>query len=283
MPFAQYLAYRDRNQTLSDLSAFQAVNVNMRIGEVPESAFAFAVTGNYFTGMGVPAAFGRTLGQIDDEPGAGAAAMLSEGFWRRRFGSDPEIVGRTLNINGTVFTVVGVTPASFTGTMEPMRPPLWLSWAGLDAGISLTAVAALNQAGSISLVPIQIAAMLAGALGVVALILGAIGLYGVVSYLARQRIREIGIRMALGASPSGVVGLITRQALSWTGLGLGVGLLAAVGAGQLLTSLIYGVSPADPFAFVGVPLLLFLTAYLACWFPARRASRRDPLSALREE
>ena len=135
---------------------------------------------------------------------------------------------------------------------------------------------------SISLLPARIAAALAGILGVVALMLGAIGVYGVVSCLVRQRTPEIGIRIALGAPPSRIVGLMTRQAMCWTATGLSVGLIGALAVGELLASLIYGLAPADPVAFVGIPLLLAGTAYAACWFPARRATRIDPVSALHE-
>jgi ABC-type antimicrobial peptide transport system permease subunit len=120
-------------------------------------------------------------------------------------------------------------------------------------------------------------------LGIVALILGTIGIYGVVSYFVRQRTREIGVRIALGAQPSRVVALMTRQVMRWTAIGLGLGMVASVGAAQLLTNLIYGITPTDPVSFAGITMVLAGAAYAACWIPARRATRIDPISALREE
>lgn len=99
----------------------------------------------------------------------------------------------------------------------------------------------------------------------------------------QQRRREIGIRMALGASPWGVMKLITNQGMIWTGAELMLGLLGGLGATLLLRGLLYGVSVADPFAFIVTPLILGGSAYLACYFPARRASRLDSLSLLRDE
>src|SRR5262245_59463888 len=141
----------------------------------------------------------------------------------------------------------------------------------------------LDSATSISLLPVKVAATVAGTLGVLALILGAIGLYGVMSYLVRQRTREIGIRMALGAERGTVVGLVTRHGMRWTGIGLAFGLAASFAVAKLIAGFLYGVGPADPTAFVGIALLLLGTAYVACYIPARRASRIDPLVALREE
>jgi predicted permease len=164
-----------------------------------------------------------------------------------------------------------------------MLPAVRVAVQGLDPNLPLSNVSSLDQLTTISLVPLQIAAGLAGALGLVALVLGAIGIYGVVSYLVRQRSREIGIRVALGAQPAAVVRLMTRQVMGWTAIGLGLGLFVSFGASQLLTGLIYGITPTDPITFVGITVLLASTAFAAGWFPARRATRIDPLSALRDE
>jgi len=153
----------------------------------------------------------------------------------------------------------------------------------LDPYLPLSNISSLEEATRISLLPLRIAAALAGVLGMVALILGAIGIYGVVAYLARQRSREIGIRMALGATASGVVRVMTHQIISWTAVGLGLGLVAGFAAAQLLANLVFGIAPNDPIVFGGIAALLASTAYVAGWLPARRATRIDPVSALREE
>jgi len=123
----------------------------------------------------------------------------------------------------------------------------------------------------------------AASLGILGLILAVVGVYGVVSYGASQRQHEIGIRMALGARPTGVLALIIRQAAILVGAGIGVGVLAALGINRLLLSLLVGVTSSDPLTLVSVCGLMLAVAMLACYIPARRATKVDPLVALRHE
>jgi putative ABC transport system permease protein len=118
---------------------------------------------------------------------------------------------------------------------------------------------------------------------VIAILLAAIGIYGVMSYGVSQRAKEIGIRVALGAARRDVVGLVLRQGLSMTVMGVAIGLIAALPLAQLLRSLLFDVSPADPTVFVAIVLLLLVTALIAAWIPARRAARLDPASTLRTD
>ena len=118
---------------------------------------------------------------------------------------------------------------------------------------------------------------------VVALVLGTVGLYGTIAYSVSQRLREIGVRMALGAHRSDVTRMVVGQGLVLAGLGVGLGLLGAFGATRLLSSLLFGVSAQDPLTFMGVALLLLTVATLASWLPARRAAAVSPLEALRYE
>jgi len=134
-----------------------------------------------------------------------------------------------------------------------------------------------------SLFGAKIAATLLSVLSAVGLVLAAMGLYGVLAYSVAQRTQEIGLRMALGAGPVQVLRLIVKQGLQLTFLGVAVGTVVALALGRFLASLLYGVKPADPLTFVSVWLVLTVIALLACWIPVRRATRIDPMAALRYE
>ncbi len=117
----------------------------------------------------------------------------------------------------------------------------------------------------------------------VAVFLGAIGLFGVISYVVGQRTREIGVRAALGAQSSAVIGMVVRHALTVTGVGAVLGLAGAFGLTRLMETLLYEVSATDPVTFIAAPVLLIAISLLATWLPARRASRVNPVEALRAE
>jgi putative ABC transport system permease protein len=122
-----------------------------------------------------------------------------------------------------------------------------------------------------------------GSFGLLALAIAAIGIYGVTAYSVAQRTREIGIRMALGAEAIDVVKLIVRQGMTLTLAGLATGLIGACAATRLMLSVLYGVSATDAATFVVVPALLALVAFIACYLPARRATKVDPVIALQCE
>ena len=153
----------------------------------------------------------------------------------------------------------------------------------LDAGLPVFNVATLAEATSISLLPARIAGSLLGALGMLALVLAALGIYGVLSFLVRSRTREIGIRVAVGATPGAVAAMVVRQTMAWTVGGAVLGLTLAFLLTRFLATFLYGISPTDPLTFGGVTLLLALVAGVAALVPAVRASRLDPLVALRNE
>jgi len=119
--------------------------------------------------------------------------------------------------------------------------------------------------------------------GSMALTLGILGIYGVISYTVSQRMREIGIRLALGAQKRGLQWMFVRSALVLTGIGLGFGLCAAAVLLQSMKSLLFGISPLDPLTYAVIPLVLFASAALASYLPARRAASVDPVEALRAE
>jgi putative ABC transport system permease protein len=119
--------------------------------------------------------------------------------------------------------------------------------------------------------------------GLLALVLASMGVYGVMAYSVSQRTRELGIRMALGAQGGQVIRLVLRQGMLLAVIGLILGLFVAFGSTRLASSFLYGVNPSDPVIFVGVTVLLGAAAFAACYFPARRALKIDPIIALRFE
>ena len=129
----------------------------------------------------------------------------------------------------------------------------------------------------------NMAASLSLAFGLVAILLSAVGLYSVMAYVVSQRTREVGIRMALGANRGDVMKMITRQGMRLAAVGVGIGLLLALLLARVLSSLLIGVSGYDVATFILVPVLLAVVALLACYLPARRATKVDPLVALRYE
>jgi len=136
---------------------------------------------------------------------------------------------------------------------------------------------------SVSLWIVRLGAVLFGVFGGIALLLAVVGVYGVKSYAVARRTREIGIRMALGAHPRDVFSLIMKQGALQTAFALGIGLLLSLAAGRLLTQILYQVSPADLTALVTSSVLLSAAALLACYLPARRATKVSPMTALRTE
>jgi putative ABC transport system permease protein len=275
------------------------------------------VSPGHFLTLGIPLVAGRDF-DARDRTGASPVVIINETlarrFWpgespvgkrlrqrdgRESFGPWLEVVGIARD---SKYVTVGEDPKSFMyqplaqvyrsagtilvknrgGAMDAL-PAVREAVAALDPNLAIFSVMTLDAATSLSLLPVKVAATMTAALGVLALMLGAIGLYGVMSYLVRQRTREIGIRMALGAHAGAVVRLITRQGMHWTVIGLALGLGVALGAARLIAGFLYGIGPTDPITFGAITLLLTTTAFVACYVPARRASRLDPLVALRDE
>jgi putative ABC transport system permease protein len=153
----------------------------------------------------------------------------------------------------------------------------------IDPSLPVFAIRTLEASAGAALIAQRTGSMLLGLFGIVALFLSATGLYGVLAYSVSERQREIGIRIALGASAGDMVKLVIGQGVKLIMLGTAIGLLAALGVTRLIASLIFGVSPTDPLTFAGVAVLLVIFALLACYLPARRAAKVDPMVALKCE
>jgi predicted permease len=169
------------------------------------------------------------------------------------------------------------------GNPEPVFAAVRGEVQALDPNLPLFDVKTLTEHMRLALFPSKIAAMVLGVFGLVALLLSAIGIYGITSYAVSQRTHEIGIRMALGAQLGDVLRLVLNHGLKLTLIGAAIGLIGAYLATRAITSVLYGVSATDPLTFISVSVLLIGVALFACYVPARRATRVDPLIALRNE
>jgi putative ABC transport system permease protein len=167
-------------------------------------------------------------------------------------------------------------PASITGSAREAIH-------SLDPELPLAKVVTLATLVDDSLSQPRFAMLLLASFGVLALLLASIGMYGVISYSVMQRTQEIGIRMALGADRRKVFAMILGQGARLAGLGISIGLVAALGLTRIMASFLFGVRPTDPLTFAAVSLLLVGIALLACYLPARRATQVDPMLALRHE
>jgi putative ABC transport system permease protein len=153
----------------------------------------------------------------------------------------------------------------------------------VDPGLPVFGAKTLDDLLSASLAERRFSMEVVGLFALTALLLAGMGIYGVISYIVSERTREIGIRLALGAQSRNILRMVVRQGLGLALAGAAVGLVGALIVSHLMAGLLYGVRPTDPFTFAGVALLLIAVALLACYIPARRAIRVDPLVALRYE
>jgi len=169
--------------------------------------------------------------------------------------------------------------AGTTGFMNEMQRAVW----SVDGNLPLASVETMQNYYSLSLARTSFTLVMLGIAGSMALALGVLGIYGVISYTVSQRTREIGIRLALGAQKSELKWMFVRSALVLTGVGVGIGVSVAAGVMQLMKSLLFGISPLDPFTYAMVPLILVTAAAVASYLPACRAAAVDPVDALRAE
>jgi predicted permease len=189
------------------------------------------------------------------------------------FGSPDEIgVSRSLD---AVVRVNGDPLAAIAATREALR--------AVDPRIPMINPRTMQDVVDVSMAATSFTVLLLGIAAGIALLLGTVGIYGVISFIVSRRTQEIGVRMALGAPANTVLRNVVGQGMVLTGWGIGIGILGAWGLSRALSSLLYGVSATDPLTFGGTALLLCAISLLATWIPARRASRVNPVEALRAE
>lgn len=278
-------------------------------------ALMIKASDEYFRALGVPLLQGRLFDRRDRD-NAPPVVLINETMARRFWPAETPL-GRTIsftaagqNLTAEIIGVVGaVRPTGFDS--EP-RPEFYLHYPQSPAGlVTLFVRTAGDPAPLLPAVKAEIRkvnrnqAFLSvytiaqlvdkttaqrrfnllwlGAFAVLALILATVGLYGLISFSTAQRTKEIGVRMALGAKPVDVLGLVMREGITLALIGVAIGLVVVAWASQLMKSLLFGVSPTDAMTFASVALLVTLVALLACYIPARRATRVDPLVALKYE
>jgi len=277
-------------------------------------AYSISVSTDYFRTMRTRLLMGREFDSRDRQGGTRVAVVNKAFVDQLMRGQDP--IGkwfRRTTPDGQRVQIVGVAEdGKYFSLSEPRKPAWWGPseiWysanAALVARTNLNAPQALRliqdasrdvdpslplySAGTLverldlPLFPARMAASALGAFGVLALILAATGIYGVMAYAISRRTREIGIRMAIGASQGQVLAIVARRALLLIGSGTLMGLAVALAAGRFLEKILYGVQPTDPVTLGIVLAMMLAIAALACWIPARRAIRINPVTALRQE
>ena len=269
------------------------------------------VSPQYLRTMQIPLTAGREF-MANDTDKSQLVAMVNQEFVRR-YWTNQDAIGKRVRENGKWYTVVGVT-ANFDSDHLGQKPkpfvylPLFqdytplaaihlrvsgnpLAYVGaaenavhsLDADLPLSDVATLQSRIELNSTTSRIGGVFVGGFGFLALILAAVGVYGVLAYTTRQRTHELGIRMALGAEPRRIFTLVLRQGAILAFVGIAIGLAASFVLTRALTNELFGVSPTDPLTYAGVGVLLLAVALVACYLPARRAMRTDPMVALRHE
>jgi predicted permease len=300
---------------------FKEGQANENDDHPPMRLFNYASPG-YFRTMGTRMIAGRDY-TWEDIHGPAPVAIVSESLARELWGSPQAAIGQKIREFKPWHEVVGVVADVHANGIDQAAPPTvyWPAKAGdykgddaIDFARAVTFVVRSERAGnesfvneveravwrvnanlpvasqrtmeeieSESLARTSFTLVMLAIAGSMALVLGVIGIYGVMSYAVSQRRREIGIRLALGAERRALRWMFVRSALALTGIGVAIGLGAAAGLTQLMKSLLFGVSPMDPMTFVAIPLVLVACAMLASYLPARRAARVHPMEALRTE
>jgi predicted permease len=285
--------------------------------EVP-SLDSYFVTAKYFQTMRIPVVKGRSFTRVDEAVAASApVAVISQSAAEQLWpGEDP--IGKAIQLGGrnerkpwaVIVGIVGDVrqyglenaPTADVYLLESQNPSgsgnlvvrsslggrdvaraIEEQAASLDKDVPIYAEASMEELVSVSLAVRRFVTDLVGGFCLLAIVLACIGVYGVLSHQVAQRTSEVGVRMALGARPSEIQRMVLREGTRLVVCGVGLGMLAGIGLARILSSQLFGVSPVDPLTYIAVSVVLALATLLACYVPARRATRIDPMVALRYE
>jgi predicted permease len=310
---ASLVNYLPLNLDRNSVSIYIEGAPSPRPGDAPDVQ-SNAVWPRYFATMGIPILAGRDFTAADSKTES-RVAVVNETF-ARRFWPGQNALGKRLrrgSPQGAWWEIVGVVKdGKYWSLQEDAQPfihfPLLRDYSGsaallarttgdpesairaiheeirqLDPGLPLYDAKTMREHLRLSLFPLRAGAWVAGSFALLAAILSALGIYGVMAYAVSQRTREFGIRMALGARPGDVTSLVVKQGMKLAAIGLALGWIGALALSRLLSRVLAAARTTDWETFAAVTLLLSAAVWLACWFPARRATRVDPLESLRYE
>jgi predicted permease len=280
-------------------------------GSIRPSAGAYIVTPGYFQALQIPLKAGRTFTKQDDA-GTGRLLVVNESFAKKVWGTK-SAVGQTLYLGTTACEVIGVvadvhneglasearetvymperlSPRSSLNLFIRTRDNPLISVAAfrnaiwsVDKDQAVSDIATMQQLLSDNVAQPRFFTVLLTIFGLLAVVLAAVGAYGVISYSVRERTQEFGIRIALGADRAEVLGLVLKHSMLLAGVGLVLGLIGAIAITRLLGTLLFGIRPMDPATFAAAAVFLMVVALLATYLPARAATKVDPMLALRYE
>jgi putative ABC transport system permease protein len=281
-------------------------------GDYPQAVY-FNTSPNYFATMGIPLLRGRDFSGADN-PSTPPVAIINQTM-AQRFWPNQNAVGKRLTLvrEKSAVEIVGIVgDIERYGLEENVQPEIYFPYsqqarwatyfvvrtdtpagtfkeafrsrlASIDTEVRLSRTASMDDLISASLKRPRFNLILVAIFATTALLLAAVGIYGVMSYLVEQQTREIGIRSALGAKRSHILKLVIGHGVGMAFVGIVLGLIASFGLSRFLAGLLYGITALDPLTFIGISVLLLIVSVLACYIPARRATKVDPLVALRYE